>query len=218
MDNHKLILNKDLVVIMTKWHAFGRCKTRLSKDIGKNNSSKIQEKMTMHTLSVVQYLKKKGFIDISLAIHGIGFNKSKKWCNELGIKHFNLQGSGSLGEKMRRQLLLNIKNPYRIPKRNIIIIGTDLPDLCHLDLLETISKLKQNDIILGPSNDGGYWLIAFSKKILSTNLFLPFINIKWSQNDVLQKTINNLKLMNIKLDYLKRKIDIDKLSDIQNRK
>ena len=53
--------------------------------------------------------------------------------------------------------------------KNIIFIGTDLPDLCHLDILRTIGELQQNDLILGPSNDGGYWLIAFSSKILTKN-------------------------------------------------
>ena len=92
---------------MTKWHAYGRCKTRLSKDIGKFSSANVQRKMTEHTISVARYLEKKGLIDISLAISGLGFKKSKRWSNELGIKNFNLQGRGCLGERMRRQILIN---------------------------------------------------------------------------------------------------------------
>ena len=92
---------------MAKWHAFGRCKTRLSKDIGKVSSANLQKKMTEHTISVAKYLEKKGLIDISLAISGLGLKKSKRWCNELGVKNFNLQGRGCLGEKMKRQILIN---------------------------------------------------------------------------------------------------------------
>ena len=201
---------------MAKWHAYGRCKNRLSKDIGKINSSNVQRKMTEHTVSVAKFLEKKGLIDISLAISGLGLKKSKRWSNELGIKNFNLQGRGCLGEKMRRQILINKKLSFTKP-RNIIFIGTDLPDFCHIDLLDTIEKLKKNDLILGPSNDGGYWLIAFSKSLLSTDLYLPFINIKWGREKVLKQTINNLSSMKLKLDFLHRKIDIDTIMDIEKR-
>ena len=200
---------------MVKWHAYGRCKTRLSKDIGKLNSANIQRKMTEHTISVAKSLEEKGLIDISLAISGIGYKKSKRWTRELGIKHFNLQGRGCLGEKMRRQILINKDLSFY---KKVIVIGTDLPDLCHMDLLNTISKLKKNDLILGPSNDGGYWLIAFSEKLLSTNLYLPFIGIKWSKENVLEKTINNFSSMVFKYEFMNRKIDIDTLIDIENRK
>ena len=202
---------------MVKWHGYGRCKTRLSKDIGKINSANIQKKMTDHTVSVAKFLEEKGLIDISLAIFGVGFKKSKRWSNELGIKKFNLQGSGCLGEKMKRQILINQKLSFDKNIKNIIIIGTDLPDLCHIDLLDTITKLKVNDLILGPSNDGGYWLIAFSERLLSKNLYLPFINIKWSGEDVLQETINNFSSIKLKYEFLKRKTDIDTIIDIEKR-
>ena len=201
---------------MAKWHAYGRCKNRLSKDIGKISSANVQRKMTEHTISVAKSLEKKGLIEISLAISGLGFKKSKRWSNELGIKNFNLQGRGCLGERMRRQILINKKFSFT-KTRSFIFIGTDLPDFCHMDLLNTLKKLKKNDLILGPSNDGGYWLIAFSERLLSTDLYLPFINIKWGKEDVLKQTINNFYSMNLKHDFLHRKIDIDTINDIEKR-
>ena len=201
---------------MAKWHAYGRCKSRLSKDIGKFKSANLQRIMTEHTISVAKFLEKKGLIDISLAISGIGFKKGKRWSNELGIKNFNLQGRGCLGEKMRRQILINKKSNFK-KATNIILIGTDLPDLCHMDLLNALSKLKKNDLILGPSNDGGYWLIAFSERLLCTDLYLPFINIKWSKEFVLKQTINNFSSIELKHEFLHRKIDIDTISDIERR-
>ena len=201
---------------MAKWHAYSRCKTRLSRDIGKISSANVQRKMTEHTIKVAKYIENKGLIDVSLAISGLGLKKSKRWSSELGIKNFNLQGKGCLGEKMRRQILLNKK--FALKKtRNIIFIGTDLPDLCHMDLLNTLSKLKTNDLILGPSNDGGYWLIAFSKRLLSTDLYFPFINIKWGSEDVLQQTMKNSTLMDLTHDFLHKKIDIDTIADIDKR-
>ena len=199
---------------MTKWPRYGHCKTRLSKNVGKNNALLIQIMMLQHTVSVAKSLLEKNILDISLAISGIGFKSSKRWCKQLGLKDFNLQGKGSLGERMRRQILKHQKHSFLNKERPLIFIGTDLPNLCHLELIETISRLKSSQVVIGPSTDGGYWLIAFSAKILSNNLFHPFIDIKWSTSNVLQKTIDNLNKLNLKVDYLNNKIDVDNIHDL----
>ena len=201
---------------MAKWPRFGSCKTRLSKDIGRNNALRIHNQMLNHTFSVSSYLKEQKIVDISLAITGIGFNRSQQWIKDLGINNFCFQGEGCLGEKMKRQILKSQRNS-RNNHKNIIFIGTDLPNLCSLDIVQTISKLENKDVVIGPSNDGGYWLIAFAQRFISKNNYLPFINIKWSSNDVLKRTIDNLNQQKIKLDFLNTKIDIDTLKDINQR-
>ena len=203
---------------MAKWHGFGRCKTRLAKDIGKSNSRKLQSVMTNHTILVAKYLQKIKQINIAIAISGLGAKNCKRWSKELGIKKFNLQGKGCLGEKMKRQIIINKKFCTQNQIKNIIFIGTDLPDLCHLDLLNTIRELKYNNLILGPSNDGGYWLIGLSAKIISKHLHLPFINIKWSRESVLQNTIDNFTSTKLKYKFLDKRIDIDTIIDIEKRK
>jgi len=199
---------------MTKWPRYGHCKTRLSKDVGKKSALLIQIMMLQHTISVAKCLFEKNILDISLAISGIGFNSSKRWCQQLGLKDFYLQGKGSLGERMRRQILINQKHYFSNKDRPLIFIGTDLPNLCHLELIETISRLKSSEVVIGPSSDGGYWLIAFSATILSKNLIHPFIDIKWSTSNVLQKTIDNLNKINLKVDFLNNKIDVDNIHDL----
>tara|TARA_B100000212_G_scaffold195783_1_gene147749 strand:+ start:134 stop:745 length:612 start_codon:yes stop_codon:yes gene_type:complete len=202
---------------MAKWPRFGICKTRLAKDIGKKNALRIQSKMLNHTLSVSNYLREKEIAEISIAITGIGLKSSKRWCKDLGINNFYLQGKGCLGEKMKRQIFKSQRNSRNYQKRNIIFIGTDLPNLSHIDILKTISKFEQKDVILGPSNDGGYWLIGFSQRLISKNFYIPFINIKWSSNDVLKRTIDNLNQHDLTIDFLNTKIDIDSLKDIDQR-
>ena len=202
---------------MAKWHGFGRCKTRLSKDIGKNNSAKVQRVMTKHTISVAKFLQGNKQIDISIAISGLGGKNCRRWSKELGIEKFNLQGKGCLGERMKRQIVINKKFCDKHNIKNIIFIGTDLPDLCHQDLLNTLKELQQNDLILGPSNDGGYWLIGLSKKIISKHLNLPFINIQWGTENVLQNTIDNFASTSLKCKILDKKIDIDTIIDIEKR-
>ena len=203
---------------MAKWPRYGYCKTRLSKDIGNENALKVQQKMLFHTISVAEYLSKNHILEISIAIDGIGLKKILRSSNIYGLKSFFPQGKGCLGERMKRQILLNQRALMPNEKRNIIIIGTDLPNLCHIDLLEANLKLKNSDVVIGPSNDGGYWLIGFSKSFISNKLFIPFINIKWSKDNVLEKTVDNLSRNNITIDYLISKVDIDTISDLEQKR
>ena len=115
-------MDKALLIIMAKWHGFGRCKTRLSKDIGKSNSAKIQSVMTKHTISVAKSLQKTKLIDISIAISGLGEKNCRRWSKQLGIKRFNLQGKGCLGEKMKRQIIINKKFVHKIRSKILFLL------------------------------------------------------------------------------------------------
>ena len=84
--------------------------------------------------------------------------------------------------------------------------------------MKTLKELQQNDLILGPSNDGGYWLIGLSEKIISHHLNLLFTNIRWGTKNVLQNTLDNFASTKFKYKFLEKKIDIDNIIDIENRK
>ena len=58
---------KPLLVLMTRWPAANRCKTRLAKEIGSFRAAKIQQKLTSHTIEVSKVLKEKNSIEIKVA-------------------------------------------------------------------------------------------------------------------------------------------------------
>ena len=101
-------MDKALLIIMAKWHGFGRCKTRLSKDIGKTNAAKVQSVMTNHTISVAKSLQKFKLIDISIAISGLGEKNCIRWSKNWVLKDLIYKG-GVFGRKMKRQIVLNKK-------------------------------------------------------------------------------------------------------------
>ena len=105
--NTKAIIkkNKPTIVLMTRWHAIYRCKSRLSMDIGAFKAAKIQEKLTNHTINVAKALQKEGVADIKVAIDGMGAQAAKKWAIRNKIQKIATQGPGNLGTKMKRQFL-----------------------------------------------------------------------------------------------------------------
>ena len=207
---------KPIIVLMTRWHAIYRCKSRLSKDIGAFKAAKIQEKLTNHTIKVAKLIQKEGLADIKVAIDGIGIKAAKKWAMLNEIKTVDIQGPGNLGTKMKRQFLethsrKNLSHQIRNP---ILLIGTDLPSISHFELIQALQILKHKDMVLGPSNDGGYWLIGLSNKVLNPLCTWPFSGICWGTDKVLQKTIRLASLNQINYQLLQNKNDLDNIMDL----
>ena len=209
-------INKPTIVLMTRWHAINRCKSRLSKDIGAFKAAKIQEKLTNHTITVAKEIHKEGLANIKVAIDGIGIKAAKKWALQNKIKKVANQGPGNLGTKMKRQFLKTSTEKtfsHQLPN-SILLIGTDLPSLSYFDLNQAINILNHKEMVLGPSNDGGYWLIGLSKKLLNPLYSRPFSGINWGTDQVLKQTIRLANLNKIDYQLLQNKNDLDNIRDL----
>ena len=207
-----------VIILMARWHAPSRCKNRLAKTIGIEKAAQIQEKLTRHTLQVALSLKKKGLAEIHLAISGLGPKACQRLKENIGICKVIPQGEGNLGLRMKKQILrVKKQRSYSnsTDAREIIIIGTDLPTLCENDLLRASLSLKHNELVLGPSEDGGYWLIGFSSDFSSNLPYWPFCGIEWGTKNVLETTLNRAKEKNINFSLLREQNDLDKLEDMR---
>ena len=208
--------NKSIIVLMTRWHSIYRCKSRLAKEIGALKAAKIQEKLTQHTINVAQEIQKEGLAEIRVAIDGIGIKAARKWAIKNKVQTIATQGPGNLGTKMKRQFLKAHaeKNTSDQITNSILLIGTDLPSLSHCDLIKAIQILNHKEMVLGPSTDGGYWLIGLSNKLLSPLFLWPFSGINWGTDEVLEKTIKLATLNNIDFQLLQTKNDLDNIRDL----
>ena len=208
--------NRPTLILMTRWHAVYRCKSRLSKEIGGLKASKIQEKLTKHTIQVARRIQTEGIANVKVAIDGIGIEAARKWAQMYEIKKVDTQGPGNLGTKMKRQFLKTLAEKtisQQIPN-SILVIGTDLPTISYSDLIQAIQILKSKEMVIGPSEDGGYWLIGLSTKLLTPQFSWPFSGINWGTNQVLQKTIRLATLNQIDYRLLQTKNDLDNIKDL----
>jgi len=127
-----------------------------------------------------------------------------------------MQGAGNLGTKMRRQFLetklcTTCSNQSKAP---IIIIGSDLPTLTTLDLIQAVEILIDKEMVLGPSSDGGYWLIGLSTKLLNPVCIWPFSGIKWGTDKVLKQTTQLANQYKINYQLIREQNDVDNLKDL----
>ena len=93
--------------------------------------------------------------------------------------------------------------------QKVIIIGSDLYDIDHKLIDEAFSKLDQNDIVIGPATDGGYYLLGLKQVYPEI-----FKNKPWGTDEVLKLTLQDLKSKTIALLALKN--DIDYVEDLED--
>jgi rSAM/selenodomain-associated transferase 1 len=97
--------------------------------------------------------------------------------------------------------------------RHVLLIGTDFPDLPAGIFDNAFKFLPENDAVVGPAVDGGYYLIGFN-----ANSFLPsvFDDMPWGTRNVFEKTIKVLRNKGLKVYILPKWRDIDTLEDLES--
>ena len=188
----------NLLLIFTRNPEPGKVKTRLAKDTGDEIALEIYKFLLKHTVSVTKDLKITKRVYYSEEIQ-----QNDIWDNEFFEKR--LQKGSSLGERMKNAFEEGFGDGYQ----NIAIIGSDLFDIQQKDLEEAFVELQKNEYVIGPAEDGGYYLLGM--KYLNHNLFT---DKKWGTDSVLRDTLKDLQNNQVKL--LKTRNDVDTYNDIRN--
>jgi rSAM/selenodomain-associated transferase 1 len=105
------------------------------------------------------------------------------------------QGKGDLGERIHRAA----HRAFRGGAERVVVIRSDVPDLPMGHLLSAVRRLDRYDLTLGPSVEGGYYLIAM--KYPAEELF---IGIPWGTPHVLQQTTARARRLGLQTAFLPR--------------
>lgn len=96
----------------------------------------------------------------------------------------------------------------------ILIVGSDSPTLPISYISQALTLLDSRNIVIGPSTDGGYYLIGFSVKALATTVPHVFEEIAWSTADVFQQTVTRIGEVKVTFGLLPPWYDIDTPEDL----
>jgi uncharacterized protein len=96
--------------------------------------------------------------------------------------------------------------------RSVVIIGSDSPDLPQRIIEEAFQSLRSHGAVIGPTYDGGYYLIGFSKDSFSESFFE---NITWSTDTVYAETVRRFDEGGVSFHVLPRWRDIDTVEDVR---
>ena len=204
-------MSKPILVVMTRWPASGRCKRRLARTLGCAHAAGIQARLISHTLAVAQGLARDGTLRLHIAISGAGPQAWRRWLASVPEASISAQGRGDLGNRMRREVL---RARSVDPGAPVILIGTDLPDLATRDLIRAIESLRHSPVVIGPSLDGGYWLLGLGAKEPGAPRW-PFHSIPWGSDQVLRLTWQRACQRGLTPAQLDTRNDIDRLEDLE---
>lgn len=122
------------------------------------------------------------------------------------------QAPGDLGLRMWRFFA----DRFREGASKVVLIGSDSPTLplCHLEA--AFDQLERNDVVLGPSDDGGYYLIGATNRLVNPadRPVGVFENMPWSTDAVLVRTVERLEQDRVPFALLPTWYDIDRREDL----
>lgn len=192
-------MRKNALIFFMKAPVVGHVKTRLGASLGDECATALYRLMCEQLLA----LTLPHTVDLLVAYDGEG---SASLPHYLKDKTLFYQNGSDLGERMKNAFEKVFSQGYQ----NAILIGSDIPEVNENSLEEALALLHQNDAILSPTHDGGYYLIGFHKHTFCQE---AFENITYSQNDVYVKTL--LKLSHLRVAKGKMLRDIDTLEDLR---
>ena len=210
---------KPVLTVMARWPSAGRCKRRLANDLGAlplqhagERAAHLQQRLLMHTMAVAVQLRLQGHLELALAVSGLAPRGARRWGRSLQVDRTVLQRGGSLGCRLRHLLMAFRRSD---PGRDLLLIGTDLPWLNHHDLLSAVESLQHRELVLGPADDGGYWLIGLSDALLQQPKHWPIQDIAWGSATVFESTLRSAQAAGLNPALITSRQDIDRISDLQ---
>lgn len=183
------------LIIFIKNPELGKVKTRLAADIGDLKALNIYKQLLAHTRTVTSQSNATNYLYYSNSI------SDDNWSSDTFRK--NLQSGDDLGERM-----LNAFDEVLKEKSQTVIIGSDCAQLSTEVLNQAFESLNDHDIVIGPTYDGGYYLIGMNS--IHPSLFL---NMEWSVPDVFDNTLGKIQRLSLSFKVLETLADIDTSED-----
>ncbi|MCX2838135.1 TIGR04282 family arsenosugar biosynthesis glycosyltransferase [Salinimicrobium sp. MT39] len=188
----------ELLLIFTRNPEKGKVKKRLAQSIGDDAALKVYNYLLQHTVTITQPLPVEKWVYYSEALP-----ENDIWNKEFFRK--KLQQGQDLGQRMEQAF----SEAFKAGFKKVVIIGSDLFDIEKEDLKMAFLTLKDHEYVVGPAQDGGYFLLGMKKPTPQL-----FRNKDWSTSRVLDQTLSELEQEKLKL--LPVRNDIDTFEDMRS--
>ncbi len=186
-------MKKAALIIFQKNEELGKVKTRLAVTVGEEKALEIYRILISYTYQVIQDLPLTTYIFFSNFIPNSVADIPSNFV-------LRLQEGENLGERMSNAFQLLFKSGYQ----RILILGTDCAQLESRHIKDAIQKLDEKDVVIGPAEDGGYYLLGMNKSTTSL-----FEEIEWSTSQVFSQTIEKLTRAELSYDTIETLSDVD---------
>ncbi|MCK9418734.1 MAG: TIGR04282 family arsenosugar biosynthesis glycosyltransferase [Nitrospirae bacterium] len=195
--------DKRCVLLFVKLPEKGRVKSRLALYIGEDAALRLYENMV---LDVIDMLTRGRFPFRICFTPPEARDQMTGW---LGQERDYLPQTGNdLGERMEEAFV----RVFSREVEEVLLIGSDIPGLTSEVIEEAFTAFLTNDAVIGPADDGGYYLIGFRKESFEPRIFH---DMAWSTRTVFRETVERLHEASVTLHVLPELTDVDTVEDLR---
>lgn len=181
------------LILFARYPVEGECKTRLIPAVGPEGAAAVHRQLASRT---ARLLRESGFPAI-IAFTGGEEADFEAWLGQ-GFD-FVRQVDGDLTDRLCAF----------VTRAPLIFFGADTPDLATHHIEAAIDGLKTHEVVIGPAQDGGYYLIGMRRPLPELLVDMP-----WSTEQVLTKTLRRLEGLKIEPLLLETLSDCDRPEDL----
>ena len=191
-------MSKNLLIVFTRNPELGKVKTRLAKTVGNAIALKIYTFLLERTRDIAVQVSADKAVYYSVKVRE----------NDIWDAN-NFQKHQQVGEDLGIRMLHAFKNGFKAGYEKVMIIGSDLYDLTAETIENAFIALEDNEVVIGPAEDGGYYLLGMNS--LEEKVFK---NKNWGTETVRKNTLEELK--DKKVFLLGELNDVDVFEDIEH--
>jgi uncharacterized protein len=196
------VTHPDRLIVFSRYPVPGQTKTRLIPLLGAARAADFHRVLTESTVRTDRAFAGRHFVGrqgiaIEACFEGCSEKKLRRWLGS-GLV-FSTQCAGDLGQRMETAF----RKTFQEGCHRVILHGTDIPGLTVRHLQEAFEALREKDLVLGPSTDGGYWLIGLKRH---ADLFR---GLEWGTPTVFAKTVAAAQHLKLSFHVLAPLTDMD---------
>jgi rSAM/selenodomain-associated transferase 1 len=188
-----------MVALFAKAPRVGRVKTRLAADIGPVAATALYRRIGRQVAGAVASV-----CPVTVWYDPAGAEREMRvW---LGDHSYRLQGGRDLGGRLRAAFDAH----FAAGDAPVVAIGTDCPAVDAAVIGEAEERLRSADVVIGPSADGGYYLLGMNEPHPCL-----FVDVPWSTPDVLGITAKRCREHDLSVEVLRTLRDLDTVEDLE---
>ncbi len=191
------------IILFVRAPEKGKVKTRLARDLGEKRALEIYRQMTESTLARATKVSKGLTISFCPPDQ---LSLVRDWLGE--AFNYSPQKGNTIGDRMANAL----DREFGTGALKAVLTGTDIPEIQPGHFIRAFRLLDLHDMVIGPSLDGGYWLVGFTR-----DGFTPavFHGIEWSTHTVFSTTLDLADKADLSWACLPVLRDVDTVQDLK---
>ncbi len=199
------------ICVLTRSPRLGKVKTRLSPPLSVEEALELHERLTRQALRSARALVATGEARVEVRTDVGSANAAERWLGHRDVT-YRRQGEGDLGARIGAAFA----HAFDQGAQRVVVIGSDCPRLSASHLREALELLNGVDLVLGPAQDGGYYLIGMNRESAARALPAVLAGVHWGSDKVLTRTLKAATSVNLEFSLLEQLPDVDRPEDLED--